>query len=211
MDCIRRWRISKKHKNERLHNELIEFRWIQYRCFPWEYIWAPGGWDLFRWKSLNGWAHAARGCPGGSQQQFRWIDYCDLASWCRAFHQWIWGLFPGWYARQISRYYRWAYLEAFFPPRVSECVRLYVAAKRYLCAVEPAYFDQLSSESVHTLSLQGGPMSIDEVAEFVSNPYHQDAVKVRKWDDYGKAVGVETKLFTDYAPMLQKIVNGHLN
>ena len=86
-----------------------------------------------------------------------------------------------------------------------------MAAKRYLCAVEPAYFDQLSSESVHTLSLQGGPMSIDEVADFVSNPYHQDAVKVRKCDDYGKAVGVESKLFMDYATMLQKIVNGHLN
>jgi len=99
----------------------------------------------------------------------------------------------------------------FSPPWISECVRLHVAAKRYLCAKYPAYFDQLSSASVHTLLLQGGPMSADEVAAFEEIPYCEDAVKVRKWDDHGKAVGVKTKLFTDYAPMLQKIVDGYLS
>ena len=29
---------------------------------------------------------------------------------------------------------------AFFPPVVTECVRLHVAAKRYLCATDPTYF-----------------------------------------------------------------------
>ena len=42
---------------------------------------------------------------------------------------------------------------------VTECVRLHVAAKRYLCATDPTYFGKLSPASVHTLSLQGGPMS----------------------------------------------------
>ena len=68
----------------------------------------------------------------------------------------------------------------FSPPWVSECVRLHVAAKRDLCTKDPAYFDQLSSVSVHTLSLQGGPMSADEVAAFEENPYFEDVVKVRK-------------------------------
>lgn len=58
----------------------------------------------------------------------------------------------------------------FFPPRVSECVRLHLAAIRYLCVKDPAYFDQLSSVSVHTLSLQGGPTSADEVAAFDESP-----------------------------------------
>lgn len=102
-------------------------------------------------------------------------------------------------------------LKPFFPPLVSECVRLHVAAKRYLCAKEPAYFNQLSTASVHTLSLQGGPMSADEVAAFEESPYCEDVVKVRKWDDHGKAVGVETKSFSDYAPMLQKIVDAYLS
>ena len=61
-------------------------------------------------------------------------------------------------------------LEPFFPPVIVECVRLHVAAKRYLCATDPTYFGKLSSASVHTLSLQGGPMSEAEVAEFESNP-----------------------------------------
>ena len=54
-------------------------------------------------------------------------------------------------------------------------------------------------------------MSADEVAAFEESPYFEDVVKVRKWDDHGKAVGVKTKLFTDYAPMLQKIVDGYLS
>ena len=35
---------------------------------------------------------------------------------------------------------------------------------------DPAYFDQLSSVSVHTLSLQGDPTSADEVAAFDESP-----------------------------------------
>jgi predicted HD phosphohydrolase len=46
-------------------------------------------------------------------------------------------------------------LAPFFPPVIVECVRLHVAAKRYLCATDPTYFSRLSEASVHTLSLQG--------------------------------------------------------
>tara|TARA_B110000046_G_scaffold98863_1_gene106446 strand:- start:281 stop:697 length:417 start_codon:yes stop_codon:yes gene_type:complete len=45
----------------------------------------------------------------------------------------------------------------FFPPRVSECVRLHLAAIRYLCVKDPAYFDQLSSVSVHTYPFKAVP------------------------------------------------------
>ena len=53
-------------------------------------------------------------------------------------------------------------LEGFFPPVVIECVRLHVAAKRYLCATDPSYYGKLSAASIHTLGLQGGPMNADE-------------------------------------------------
>ena len=53
-----------------------------------------------------------------------------------------------------------------FGPEVSEPVRLHVAAKRYLCAVEPDYFGKLSPDSVRSLGLQGGPMSADEIEAF---------------------------------------------
>jgi predicted HD phosphohydrolase len=69
---------------------------------------------------------------------------------------------------------------------VTEPVRLRVAAKRYLCAVDPGYVDALSPASVYTLGLQGGPMSDREIAAFESSPHHADAVAVRRWDDHAK-------------------------
>src|SRR4029078_4236707 len=60
-------------------------------------------------------------------------------------------------------------LAPYFPPVVVECVKLHVAAKRYLCATDPGYFAKLSQASVHSLSLQGGPMNKAEVAEFRQN------------------------------------------
>lgn len=103
-----------------------------------------------------------------------------------------------------------AVLTPFFPPVITECVRMHVAAKRYLCATDPGYFDRLSPASVHSLSLQGGPMNDDETAEFEANPFHRNAVQVRIWDDGGKVAGMKTKSFADYARPLQNVVNAHL-
>src|SRR5690554_5306637 len=61
-------------------------------------------------------------------------------------------------------------LEAFFPSLVTDCVRYHVAAKRYLCATKPEYYNRLSEASIHSLNLQGGAMSAEEVAEFEKNP-----------------------------------------
>ena len=101
-------------------------------------------------------------------------------------------------------------LRPFFPPVITECVGLHVAAKRYLCAKDQGYVERLSSASVHTLSLQGGAMSQPEVSAFEANPFYKEAIKVRKWDDEGKVAGVETKHFNDYANLLQRIVNNHV-
>jgi len=97
-------------------------------------------------------------------------------------------------------------LAPFFPPVIVECVRLHVSAKRYLCATDPTYFGKLSPASVHTLSLQGGPMSADEVAEFRMNPFHEEAVRVRIWDEGGKVANMKTRAFRDYVPLLERVV-----
>ncbi|WP_192245508.1 (R)-1-hydroxy-2-trimethylaminoethylphosphonate oxygenase [Mesorhizobium silamurunense] len=97
-------------------------------------------------------------------------------------------------------------LAPFFPPVIVECVRLHVAAKRYLCATDPTYFSKLSPASVHTLSLQGGPMRAEEVAEFRSNPFHEEAVRVRIWDEGGKVANMRTRAFRDYVPLLERVV-----
>jgi len=100
-------------------------------------------------------------------------------------------------------------LEPFFPRVVTECVRLHVAAKRYLCATDRSYFTKLSPASVHTLSLQGGPMSEEEVAQFRANPFHEEAVRVRLWDEQGKVPGMKTRRFRDYVPLLERVVRKH--
>jgi phosphonate degradation associated HDIG domain protein len=83
-------------------------------------------------------------------------------------------------------------------PAVTEPVRLHVAAKRYLCATDPAYFARLSPASVHTLSLQGGPMSAAEVAAFEANPYHRDAITLRLCDEQGKVQGFSAPALSTY-------------
>lgn len=100
-------------------------------------------------------------------------------------------------------------LERFFPSIVTDCVRYHVAAKRYLCAVNSGYFGQLSVASVHSLNLQGGPMSAEEIDAFETNPYLDAIVKVRYLDDAGKVRGLSTPSFTHFAPMVQRVVNAH--
>ncbi len=97
-------------------------------------------------------------------------------------------------------------LEGFFPPSVTESVRLHVAAKRYLCATNPAYYDALSEPSQHSLSLQGGAMNETEIAEFRTLEFHREAVQVRLWDDCGKAPGARTGVFDDFRPLLRRVV-----
>jgi len=89
-----------------------------------------------------------------------------------------------------------------FRPEVSEPVRLHVPAKRYLCATDADYLRQLSSASVHTLKLQGGPMSTEEARAFEHEPYYREAVRVRRWDDQGKVAGLSTPPLAAYLELL---------
>ena len=99
-----------------------------------------------------------------------------------------------------------AFLDGYFPPVISETVRLHVAAKRYLCAVREDYYGMLSETSRHTLALQGGPMDAAEIAQFRSLAFYREAVSVRLWDDGGKAIGSRTKTFAAYRPLLQSML-----
>ena len=100
---------------------------------------------------------------------------------------------------------RW--LATRFGPEVSEPVRLHVPAKRYLCATQRDYLSRLSSASVHTLQLQGGPMSPAEVFEFERERFAQDAVRLRHWDDQGKVANLQTPSLEDYVPMLERVAS----
>jgi phosphonate degradation associated HDIG domain protein len=84
------------------------------------------------------------------------------------------------------------WLQTHFGPEVTEPVRLHVAAKRYLCHAEPGYFAGLSEASRRSLMLQGGPMEAAEAGAFVTTPYGERALSLRRWDDAAKVQGAAT-------------------
>ncbi len=83
-----------------------------------------------------------------------------------------------------TRGYRWL-LEQ-FGAKVADPVRLHVAAKRYLCTVDPTYASTLSPTSLKSFYDQGGEMNEVEQKKFESETYFQDAILLRRWDDAAK-------------------------
>ncbi|MDF1751035.1 MAG: HD domain-containing protein [Alphaproteobacteria bacterium] len=98
------------------------------------------------------------------------------------------------------------FLAKFYPPAVSEPVRLHVNAKRYLCAVEPEYFDRLSDASIHSLELQGGPLKGAELDAFASNPYRDDAVILRRCDEGAKVPDLALPDIETFRDLLTRVL-----
>ncbi|MFF4383319.1 TauD/TfdA family dioxygenase [Kitasatospora sp. NPDC001547] len=98
------------------------------------------------------------------------------------------------------------WLAQWFGPEVTEPVRLHVAAKRYLCAVEPGYRERLSAASAYTLEVQGGPMDERRAAAFAELPGARDAVAVRRWDERAKVAGAPVPGFEHYRPLLAALM-----
>jgi phosphonate degradation associated HDIG domain protein len=101
-----------------------------------------------------------------------------------------------------------AWLARRFGEAVSDPVRLHVPAKRYLCATDATYLKQLSQASVITLKLQGGPMSVAEMAAFEAEPSYREAVRVRLCDDRGKVAGLRTASLASYRPLIEELARG---
>lgn len=98
-------------------------------------------------------------------------------------------------------------LAGLFPLSVTEPVRLHVEAKRYLCAIDPLYWSGLSDMSKRSLVWQGGPFSPDEAAAFISQPYAEDAVRLRQWDDAAKMVGAATSSLDDFISIMKSVAS----
>ena len=88
--------------------------------------------------------------------------------------------------------------------RVAFLIRAHAEAKRYLCTTEPGYHETLSAGSRHTLTLQGGLMSADEVARHAAHPWLADGLRLRRWDDQAKVVGKPTRPLAAWEPLLRK-------
>ncbi|MFO1536266.1 MAG: HD domain-containing protein [Actinomycetota bacterium] len=97
------------------------------------------------------------------------------------------------------------YLAAVFPAEVADPVLLHVEAKRYLCATEHAYAAGLSAGSQRSLAVQGGPMTAAEATAFLARPGAEAAIRLRRWDDAGKVVGLHRPAFASYRPLLDAL------
>ena len=95
-----------------------------------------------------------------------------------------------------------AYLARWYGEDVTETIRLHVAAKRYLCATDPAYGARLSPASVESLRIQGGPMNQEEIAAFEALPNASVVVQLRRWDDEAKIPKLDVPGLAHYRPIL---------
>jgi phosphonate degradation associated HDIG domain protein len=95
------------------------------------------------------------------------------------------------------------FLQQYFGPAVADPVRLHVLAKRYLCTADPGYKKQLSPTSLKSFLDQGGTMSESEMAEFESEPYYHQAMRLRHWDDTAKDPSGVNPPLTDFISHLE--------
>lgn len=74
----------------------------------------------------------------------------------------------------------------FLPERLIEPIAMHVDAKRYLCAADQNYINDLSEASRTTLMYQGGPMNEEERHAFENHEFFNEAIEIRKIDDAAK-------------------------
>ncbi|WP_174300253.1 HD domain-containing protein [Caulobacter sp. S45] len=96
-----------------------------------------------------------------------------------------------------------AWLSRGFGEEVTAPIALHVNAKRYLCAVEPGYFDGLSQASRLSLVVQGGVMTRAETATFAEEPAFVAALMLRRCDDTGKDSSGLTRSLADYRDLME--------
>lgn len=102
------------------------------------------------------------------------------------------------------------WLVRYFPPEVTEPIRLHVNAKRYRCATDQHYHSQLSPASVLSLQLQGGPFAPREVELFENNPWSESALRLRSWDEAAKIPGEKTPKLDNFLTYVQKVLEQQL-
>ena len=101
----------------------------------------------------------------------------------------------------------YAFLRQHFIDAVSEPVRLHVAAKRYLCTVDPDYRRKLSPTSLKSFQDQGGEMSAGELDEFEAEEFFEAALCLRRWDDSAKQLESPEVRAEDFLPQIESTLS----
>jgi phosphonate degradation associated HDIG domain protein len=94
-----------------------------------------------------------------------------------------------------------------FSEKVCAVVEKHVDAKRYLVATDPDYKAKLSIASLQTLKWQGGAMNKEEAATFNKNPFFNDIIRVRMWDEKAKMTDAKTLPLNYFINLIQEYLN----
>ena len=94
------------------------------------------------------------------------------------------------------------YLKKFFKREVVEPIKHHVMAKRYL-ARDKKYYNKLSNASIVSLELQGGLLNEKEAKLFEKEEFFKEAIKVRKFDEAAKKIGLKIKDIIQYKDLLK--------
>lgn len=100
------------------------------------------------------------------------------------------------------------FLRGLLPDAVLEPIRMHVDAKRCLCTTELGYWDTLSPASKRSLELQGGAMTFAQALAFMSQPFAEEALRLRRFDDLAKVPDADTPPLQHYLDMLQCLTPG---
>ncbi|KAK4499298.1 hypothetical protein PRZ48_009811 [Zasmidium cellare] len=91
-----------------------------------------------------------------------------------------------------------------FSEKICQLVGAHVMAKRYLTAVDKGYYDGLSANSKTTLKYQGGIFTDEQIKEAQKDPWLENKLAVRRWDDLAKDPNLKTPELQSFAPMATK-------
>ena len=93
------------------------------------------------------------------------------------------------------------FLKKHFIKNVVEPIKYHVKAKKYL-ARDNKYYQGLSDASKVSLKLQGGIFNDKDAKEFEKNEFFKNSIKLRKFDDNAKKVGLKIKSINEYKSLL---------
>jgi phosphonate degradation associated HDIG domain protein len=106
----------------------------------------------------------------------------------------------------LHQYIAIPFLRGLLPDAVLEPIRLHVDAKRYLCGSVPSYWASLSPASKRSLELQGGAYSVAELDAFIAQPFAEEAVRLRRYDDLAKIPNATTPALAHFHKKLEVLV-----
>jgi predicted HD phosphohydrolase len=101
--------------------------------------------------------------------------------------------------------------KGYFPQIVLDTVSFHVLAKRYLVTVEEGYYENLSDASKNSFHVQGGYLSKDEIKLMEGQPFLNEILMLRRWDESAKEVNLIVPPVEEYYNEIVEALENKIN